>query len=294
MSIHEQNYVQYDGPMRQRWGWAVIAWTGFWTYISFLRTKIVLLLAWLMPFLFVVFIFLEHSLRGSGLTGSNATAPSTTSISFFLQMQVLSVVIVLLTAGCGVISEDLRYRTFQLYFSKPIQKIDYAVGKYLSVFALAALVSVVPATLLAMLRGALFVREAVFKEVVVDMGIGVLLSVLFTAVLCALVTGLSSLTRSQGTVVLTFLAVIVVPQIVSLIVAIAADGAEGVANWVTGTPTPAHLWSLTGNMLVVSQWALTGSTFEGVAWVAPVVLIAVVALSIAALVGRISRLEGVA
>lgn len=293
MAIHEQNYVRYDGPVHDRGAWWVIASTGLRTYLSFLRTKLVLLLLWLLPLLWGVFVFLEYTLRGAGLTGDVAV-PSSSYVSFFLQVQVLSVFVLLLASGCGVVSEDLRYRTFQLYFSKPIHRRDYAIGKYMSLVLLTSLVSIVPALLLTALRGALFLRTDVFKPVLTQMAIGSGLSLLYAAILCAVVAGISSLTRSQGTVVLSFLGVVVVPQILSLIVAIASGGAEGVTDWVTGTASPAHLWSLTGNMLIVSQWLLNGEIFDGHAWVAPVVLVLVTAAGLGALSYRISRLEGVA
>lgn len=292
MAIHEQNYVRYDGPLRTNRAWAVIAWSGFRTYLSFLRTKLVLLLLWLLPFLYCVFIFLEYTLRGSGV--GDAGVPPSSYVSFFLQIQVLSVFVLLLASGCGVVSEDLRYRTFQLYFSKPIARRDYAIGKFLSILLLTSLVSVIPAAILTLLRGALFIRSDVFKPVMVQMGVGVLLSLLFAGIMCSVVAGLSSLTRSQGTVVLSFLGVIVVPQILSLIVAIAGGGSEGASNWLTGTASPAHLWSLTGNMLIVSQWILNGETFDGPAWAAPLILAIVTAAGIGAMARRISRLEGVA
>lgn len=293
MSIHEQNYVRYDGPIRERGAWAVIAWTSFRTYLSFLRTKLVLLLLWLLPLLYAVLIFFEYTLRGSGLTDVEAVPP-TSYISFFLQIQVLSVFVLLLSSGCGVVSEDLRHRTFQLYFSKPIKRLDYAIGKFGSILLLTSLVSVLPAALLAALRSALFIRTDLFKEVAWQMGLGVMLSLVFAAIMCAVVAGISSLTRSQGTVVLSFLGVIVVPQILSLIVAIASGGAEGVTNWVTGTAGPSHLWSITGNMLIVSQWLLNGEIFDGLAWLAPVILIVVAAAGLGAMGARIAKLEGVA
>ena len=165
MAIHEQNYVRYDGPLRTGRAWATIAWMGLRTYLSFLRTKLTLLLLWLMSLLYAVFIFLEYSLRNSAL-GNEMTAPPSSYVSFFLQTQVISVVVLLLASGCGVISEDLRYRTFQLYFSKPLERWEYAVGKFGSLLLLTSLVSVIPAGVLAVLRGATrpFARNVVVNE----------------------------------------------------------------------------------------------------------------------------------
>lgn len=284
MAIHEQNYVRYDGPIREGGAWRVIAWTGFRTYWSFLRTKLVLLFLWLAPLFFGGMALLEYALRGQLAQMAGSEAPSAGYITFYLQVQVFSLAILLMASGCGVISEDLRYRTFQLYFSKPIKKADYAIGKFLSLVMLGSLITVVPGAMLLALRSAFFVRSEFFKPVFEQMAIGLGLSALFTLVLCAIVAGLSSTTSRTGYVVLSWIGVLLVPLILSGIVAIA-----------TGDTDLASLWSLTGNMLVVSEMALVpDKAFEGPAWVAPVVLVAVTAAGIAALARRITRLEGVA
>ena len=292
MSIHDQNYVRYDGPIRESGSWAVIAWTGFRTYLSFLRTKIVLLFLWLLPLLYLVAAFLEYKVRSTGLAGTDV--PPSSYVSIFLQLQMMSVVVLLLVSGCGVVSDDLRHRTFQLYFSKPIERIDYAIGKFLSLMLLTTLVSVGPALVVTGVRGALYIQDEVFKAVATDMMIGVGLSGVFSAVLCAAVVGISSATRSHGTVVLSFLGFIVVPQMISLIVAIATTGLGGATSWLGFESTPSQLWSVTGSMLVVSEWVLSGETFEGPAFIAPIVLLAVFVGGLAAMQARISRLEGVA
>lgn len=284
MAIHEQQYVRYDGPIRESGAWRVIAWTGFRTYWSFLRTKLVLLFLWLGPLFFAGMTLLEYALRGQLANMVGDTAPSGGYIVYFLQMQAWSLAILLMASGCGVISEDLRYRTFQLYFSKPIARIDYAVGKFLSLVLLGGLITVVPAILLTVLRAAFFVQTEHFPAVAQQMAIGTGLSTLFLFVMCAVVAGLSSLTPRTGYVVLSWIGVLLVPVILSGIVAIA-----------TGDTEFAALWSLTGNMHVVSELLLTpDEAIEELGWIAPTVLAAATAAGLGALARRISRLEGVA
>lgn len=287
MAIHEQNYVRYEGPLRESGAWRVIAWTGFRTHVSFLRTKLILLLMWLGPLIFAGLIFLEYTLRGQlGQMTGGPMAPEASYVTGFLQMQVFSLAILLMASGCGVISEDLKHRTFQLYFSKPITRADYAVGKFLSIALLGSLVTVVPAFILACLRSALFIQSEFFKEVLGQMALGVGLSTLFTLIICAVVAGLSSLTSRTGYVVLSWIGVLLVPLILSGIVAIATGGNTELAS----------LWSLTGNMLVVSDMVL-GVEKEAVdapLWVAPIVLGVASVAGIGALVRRINKLEGVA
>lgn len=292
MAIYDQNYVRYDGPLRERGAWMVIAWMSFRTYISFWRTKLALLLMqWILPSIFIVLLFVEYMIRG--LAGDAASAVGAGWVTAALRIDMICVIITLLVCGCGVVSEDLRYRTFQLYFSKPISRADYAVGKFLGLWLLAAQVSVIPLTVVSALRAALFFRTDMFKEVAMALLLGVLLSALFSAIFAAIVIGLSSLTSSQGTAVLMFLGVVFVPQILSLIVAI-ASGESMAKDWFLGAPNMSDLWSITGNMSVVSHWVLDGETFDGPAWVAPIILTVLSVAGVGTLFARVSKLEGVA
>lgn len=284
MAIHEQNYVRYDGALRDSGAWWVIARTSLRTYLSFLRTKLVLLALWVAgPLVAGVFVLVEYGLRGQLSQFTEITAPSGDYVTYFLQTQAFSLAILFMANGCGVISEDLRYRTFQLFFSKPLSRLDYALGKYLSLLMLGSLVTVLPATLLAGLRAAFYMQTDHFGLVAKQMAIGLGLSGFITLVMSAIVIGLSSLTPRTGYVVLSWIGVLMVPLILSGIVAIATDGAA----W-------ANLWSLTGSFLVASDMLLSEEAFDGPMWVSWLVLLGAAGLGIAALFRRIQRLEGVA
>ena len=160
MAIHEQNYVRYEGPLRQTGAWWVIARTSLRTYLSFLRTKLVLLALWVTgPLVAGVFVLVEYGLRGQMSQFTEVTAPSGDYVTYFLQTQAFSLAILYMAIGCGVISEDLRHRTFQLFFSKPLSRLDYAIGKYLSLVLLGSMITIVPAAMLAGLRGAFFAQS---------------------------------------------------------------------------------------------------------------------------------------
>ena len=285
MAIHDQNYVRYDGPLHEgRAGWT-IAWTSFRTYLSFLRTKLVLLLLWLsVPVPAAVLVLIEYAVRGQVGQFTEVGAPSGSFVSFFLQAQVFSLAILLMAAGCGVISEDIRYRTFQLYFSKPVSRLEYGLGKFGSLVLLGSLITVVPATVVGALRAAFFTQTTFFGDVIAQTGTAIGLSLMVTLVLCAIVAGLSSLTRRTGYVVLAWIGVLLVPLILRGIVAIATDGSDA-----------AKLWDITGNFLVLSEWLLVADfAFDGPHWLAPIVLVALAAAGLGAMAWRISKLEGIA
>lgn len=284
MAIHDQDYVRYDGPLRDGGAWWIIAWTALRTYLSFLRTKLTLLALWVAgPVVAVVLVLIEYGVRGQMTQFTEVSAPSGSYIVYYVVFMAASVAILYIASGCGAISDDLRYRTFQLYFSKPISRVEYAVGKFLSLFALGGLVAIVPTIAVGALRLAFYARSEFLTVVLQDTAIGLGLTILITAVFAAIVLGLSSLTSRTGYVVLSWIGVLLVPLIMSGVIAIGTSGAD----W-------ANLWNLLGCFMTISESLLTEEVFEGPVWVAWVVLLGAGALGIVSLIRRINKLEGVA
>lgn len=286
MAIHEQNYVRYDGPVREGGGIWTIGWTGFRVYTSFARTKLIIAILWLAsPIGAGILVMLEYILRGQmGQFGGEASLPEASWVVGFLQLQAYSLALLLMASGCGVVAEDLRYRTFQLYFSKPISRLQYALGKFTAIFLLGSMVTILPAIVVGSLRAALFIRTEFFQEMLIQVGTGVGLSVFITLVMCLIVMGLSSLTSRTGYVVLSWIALLIVPVMASGILAIAMP--ESDIN---------SLVSITGNFSVLGDWLLTDEfEFEGPYWLAPITLVVLAGLGALATTLRIKKLEGVA
>lgn len=250
MAIHEQNYVRYEGPLRERGAWWTIARASLRVYWSFLRTKLTLLFVSLGPVIFAVLVFLEFSFRQSQLGKlSGSPAPDSDALIFYMQAQTVALALVLAAGGCGVIADDLRYKTFQLYFSKPLTRADYAVGKAMSLFLLGGLVTIVPTVLLGGLRVAFFAQTDYAALVAKQTSLGVLFMVGITALCAALVSGLSSLTERTGYVVLAWLGLCTVPVLVQLIVSLAAPSGSDVG----------YLMSFNGNLQLLARWILDGA-----------------------------------
>ncbi len=286
MAIHDQNYVRYDGPLRETGGWWVITTMTLQLALSFTRTKIILLLLWIMPLIMAVATMIEYAVRGQTAQLTAQAVPGPAPVLFFLQSTFFSIAILFIAAGCSVVSDDLRYRTFQLYFSRPLARWEYGVGKFLSLFILGASVSLLPAIIVGPLRLSFFARTDFFNAMAVQTGLTFLLATICLALLSAIVLGLSSLTRRTGYVVLSFIGVLLVPLILHAIVSIATGGSDA-----------ARLWSLPGNFMMISEMLLNPeirSEMTVPVWAPALILLTVTGASIGALIRRISRLEGVA
>jgi ABC-2 type transport system permease protein len=68
----------------------------------------------------------------------------TVSFSTFLTVELYIAMLVVLLVGPGLISKDLRFNAMQLYFSRPLRRIDYFVGKLGVVAWFLAMVLIIP------------------------------------------------------------------------------------------------------------------------------------------------------
>ena len=75
--------------------------------------------------------------------------------SYFLRTETFFAMVLILFTGPNLISQDLRYNALPLYFSRPLRRIDYLLGKLGVIVALLGAVIVVPA-IAAYLLGMLF------------------------------------------------------------------------------------------------------------------------------------------
>ena len=166
MAIHEQNYARYEGALRERGAAAVIAWRGFRVFFSFWKTKLIMLGMLGMPLLLTALAFVENATRSSEIgktisevagQGANSV-PEAAPIMFSCWMTVFSVGVLFAASGCGVLADDIRYKTFQLYFSKPISRTQYVAGKFFTLVILGSIAGFLPLALVGLLRVALFFR----------------------------------------------------------------------------------------------------------------------------------------
>ncbi|MGA1793681.1 MAG: ABC transporter permease, partial [Thermoplasmatota archaeon] len=106
--------------------------------------------------------------------------------------------IVLLTAVCGsgIIANDLRNNTFTLYFSRPITKSDYMVGKFLALSTILSVITLVPALIIFVARMA-FINEPFIYilEHLWLLGGMLIASVVAIAIFSSIAMALSSMTN---------------------------------------------------------------------------------------------------
>lgn len=115
----------------------------------------------------------------------------------FLQIQAYISMILILLVGPNLISQDLRFNALPLYFSRPLRRIDYFLGKLGIIAAFLAMVVILP-SVVAYGLGLLFslditiIRDT-FKMLLASIAYGLVIAVSAGLLMLAM----SSLTRSS-------------------------------------------------------------------------------------------------
>ena len=275
MAIRDQSYDRYDGPLRKGYAWAVIGWAGFRTYWGFWRAKLTIFAVWLVPVIFGLLVIGEAALPDTGAGEGWVNA--------FVRIQFFSLALVFVARGCGIISDDLRHRTLQLHFSKPITKLDYAAGKLCTLVLLGMVSVLIPSVLVAGLRTAMFIQSDILADVVVLHMQAMALLGLVVILLSSIVIGLSSLTRRSGYVVLALIALLVVPLVADII----AFAIDDVSPWV-------RMFSLNGIVGLAGQGLMSGADAmpDGIPIIAPfAAILTFIAAGLGALRWRLTNLD---
>ncbi len=134
---------------------------------------------------------------------------------YFLQIELRLSMIVVLLVGPALISQDLRFNALPLYFSRPLRRIDYFLGKLGVIGWFLGLVVILP-SLIAYVLGLLFSLDL---ATVWDTFPLLLASLAYGAVIVlsagSLMLALSSLTRNSRYVALFWLGLWLISSIVA-------------------------------------------------------------------------------
>lgn len=177
MGIYKQGYRKFEGTLQGRMGRIFTIFKN--EFIRRLRNKWVLallLLSWVLGFL-----------------------PTILSGAFILFFITGFIWILLFTAVVGgpIIAEDFQYNAITLYLSRPIERIDYFIGKYLTLFALISLIALLPNIFIsAFIIGTLYGTSTSGFDYYTFAGSLILIGFLMTFVFTNLGMAFSSMTKN--------------------------------------------------------------------------------------------------
>jgi ABC-2 type transport system permease protein len=232
--IFDQGYQHWQGTLHSRfWRWWSIARRGAWQASKNRFTRLVLLSS-LMPSLALSVLlalwglveqqasWMDLFLSTFGLPETIFSDPArlrnvvwTFAFHYFSIYQFFGAMVLVLLAGPDLISQDLRFNAIPLYFSKPIRRIDYFVGK-LGVIGLLLSVVVFAPLILAYLLGVAFSLDV---KVVRDTFPVLLGGLAYGAVIVVsagtLMLAVSSVSRNTRTVGAIWVGIILVSNAIS-------------------------------------------------------------------------------
>ncbi|MBN1271221.1 MAG: ABC transporter permease [Candidatus Aminicenantes bacterium] len=150
MTIKEKGYAHWDGKLEERrFNWWPITRLGISLTFKKKFFKFTFLVSLLPALIYLVGIYIAERIEDfpfieSGQADFLKTNPGY-FYSYFTQGSLLFIMIaILIFSGSGLISDDLKHNALQLYFSRPIKKSEYFLGKISTIFFFIFILTLVP------------------------------------------------------------------------------------------------------------------------------------------------------
>jgi ABC-2 type transport system permease protein len=237
MPIFDQGYQHWSGELSgHAWRWLAITRHGIRAGMKSRLLRYVLYAAWIPALVLVVTLCLwgllerQSSLIASVIQFIRFLMPGVAadphhyrvdiwrlSYGFFLQTELRFSMILILLVGPSLISLDRRFNALPLYFSRPLRRIDYFLGKLGVIVAFLGMVVIVP-SVVAYIFGLLFslditiIRDT-FGILLASVAYGLIIA--FSAGL--LVLALSAMSRNSRYVALLWVGIWFVSGIVATV-----------------------------------------------------------------------------
>jgi ABC-type transport system involved in multi-copper enzyme maturation permease subunit len=212
MPIHDQGYRHWEGTLKSHtFRWWVIAREGL---RIILRRKLFLLFIMAPAMIHFlgrgVYIYLVNMVMTvRGLPQVNAKF-----FYDFLSMQTFFIVLICVFGGAGLIANDLKNNVMQMYFSKPLKRADYLVGKLVTIMTLLTFVTFILSFLLFLENLLLGETVEFLRKNYWILGSIFLYSLVLTLPTGLLILALSSLTKNNRYAAICFAAIVLFTPVV--------------------------------------------------------------------------------
>lgn len=156
--VREKGYSHWDGTLvERRYPWWPITRTGIRLAFRKKAFKFVFAGAFMPSFIALVGLYISERLEDfKALVRSNEALINVDPKYFKTILTsdglLFLIILVLSFAGAGLISDDLKHNSLQLYFSRPLSKRDYLLGKMSVIFFFVLILTAVPGLLLVIFK----------------------------------------------------------------------------------------------------------------------------------------------
>jgi ABC-type transport system involved in multi-copper enzyme maturation permease subunit len=206
MPIYDQTYRHWKGTLKsQTFRWWIITKEGL---KIILKNKLFLLFIMAPP----IIVFLVHGaiIYGVNVYGrlANLNVINPNFFYRFIMQQTFFIAVICVFAGSGLISNDLKYNALQFYFSKPLNRMSYLVGKFVLIILLMCFITLAPGIILFIENG-LLSNLSYFLEDIWLLGAIVLYCFIVIIPTGLLILALSSTTKNSRYAGIIFISILV-------------------------------------------------------------------------------------
>lgn len=151
MAVYKRGYQRYQGEVAGRWTRFMVLPRFAWRRLFQQRQVIILtMFALVWSLSFAVFVYLSNNAELLTTFAGNFKEFIQVNGNFFMAfMSSQSMFAIFLAAltGPGMIAPDLANNALQLYFSRPLTRVDYALARLVTLFALLSCITWIPGLL---------------------------------------------------------------------------------------------------------------------------------------------------
>ncbi len=151
--IRDQGYFHWDGSfIERRWPWWPITRQGLRLAFKMKFFKFVFVSSLVPAVIFLAAVYVSERLgdfqkmmRGPGTFF--VITPSWFMTYYTVGFLLFTLVLLMLFSGAGLIADDVRHNALQLYFARPLRKVDYFLGKAAVLWFFVLVLTLVPGLL---------------------------------------------------------------------------------------------------------------------------------------------------
>ncbi|MFQ6108148.1 MAG: ABC transporter permease [Candidatus Aminicenantales bacterium] len=162
MTIKERGYTHWEGELKEgKFPWLPITKWGIKLTFKKRFFKLLFFLSLVPALIFLTGIYISERLEDFRFMIRDSTDfikinPNYFKAYFTNDLLLFIIVMILVFCGAGLISDDLKYNSLQLYFSRPLRKKDYFLGKVSVIVFFLFIITLIPGLIL-------FVMKLVFS-----------------------------------------------------------------------------------------------------------------------------------
>lgn len=150
MTIREKGYLHWEGELKKRrLPWWALSWLGIRLAFKKKYFKFIIFTSFVPAVVFLAGIYISERIEDFQFMVGGSQKILEVNPRYFMtyftsDFLLFMMVMIMVVSGAGLIADDLKYNALQLYFSRPLEKMDYLVGKAVIIYFFLLMLTLVP------------------------------------------------------------------------------------------------------------------------------------------------------